>query len=760
MKPSARTLLVTLLLALAVLGGQEVYQLARVYYSDMSDLDAIAGVGIPLDHVRMKRGVFVEVVATKEQIARLQQIGMQFDILQDDLAKFFKSRFERGRRMDRGFELGSMGGNYTYDELGAELDSIHNLYPDLVSEKTSIGLSLEKRDIWAVKLSDNVDVDENENMGGDFEPLVLYTGLTHAREPLGMMNLVYFMYYLCENYSTDEEITYIVNNRELWFVPIVNPDGYVYNETIEPDGGGMHRKNRRNSGCIDETSRGVDLNRNYSFNWGPDYPGSSSDSCLDIFQGDSAFSEPETSVLRDFMLSKNFKNALHYHSYSNLLIHSFGTGEYPPEPDLTMLRLYGKEMTKFNYYRVGTAPETVGYPVNGDAVDYSYGTLGLVSYTPEVGTYSDNFWPPTHRIIPLCEENLWPNLVFAGIAGTLLEIDSVTTDSEYANPGDTAAFNILVKNIGLRSSLGSVTATLTPLTSAMDFEPVQMNVGMIDRWESVYMPATVAVVIDSATRGGCPAGLRIHMDDSGYEAFVDTFAFIIGIPSFLLVDDGETDMGKWQTTSWGISTDAHEGIQSITDSPYGNYGHDANDTLALNDPIDLSESSHSMLRFWARWDIEPVWDFVQVQASLGGLHWISLWGDHTRGGSGNGVQPRGLPGYDGTQPDWIQETVDLSGFDGEPEVDLRFQIRSDSWVEGDGFYFDNLEILSYPASDIAQGDVTKDCEIDVADVLQVVDMIVSSDIPSALEHQLADMNNDLTVDVFDIVLLVDLVLGR
>lgn len=742
------TLSVVIFSSLTNIHAREIYQQVRVYYTDDAELEELQKAGIPLDHVRIKKGVFVDVVATREQVARLRELGIRFDILQEDLTRFYRRRFQPARKFDKGFELGSMGGNYTYDEMAAELDSLHALYPSLVSEKMSIGLSLEGRDIWAVRVSD-------ENVDGDSEPRVLYTGLTHAREPVGMMNLIYFMYYLCENYGTDDEATDVVDNRELWFVPIANPDGYVYNERIAPDGGGMHRKNRRDTGCGEGSGRGVDLNRNYGYNWGLNDYGSSPDSCSQVFRGVSSFSEHETSVLRDFMLSMNFTNILHYHTFSNILIHSFGTGEYPPEPDLGMLRAYADEMTEINHYRVGTGPETMGYPVNGDAVDYSYGTLGLIAYTPEVGTYDDFFWPPTDRIVPLCEENVWSNLYFAKIAGTLLEIGDVQMTPASVEPGDSVSFSLTLQNMGLRASLGSVRATLSPLNSLMDFEPVSLDVGSLERWQSVDFPVGIITIVDSSARPGCPAGIGIQMDDRGDEAYGDTVSFLIGTSSVLFMDDAESGMDSWVGTGWSFSLESYEGDHSIGSG----YGPDFYPELVLKEPIDLSDASHATLEFWARWDIEPVWDFVQVQASTDGHDWSSLWGIHTKGGTGNGVQPSGEPGYDGSQAEWVRERVDLSAFDGEMEVYIRFLLMSDGGVEGEGFYIDNIEVVAYPALEIALGDVTRDCVIDVGDVLAVIDIILDRSFSTTLEQRLADMNGDETVNVFDIVLLVDAILG-
>ena len=149
-----------------------------------------------------------------------------------------------------GFGFGSMGGYYTLAEVIEELDSMKLLFPNLLSTKLSIGTSIEGRPIYMVKISNNPNVNEDE-------PELLYTALHHAREPEGMMQMIFYMYYLLENYGTNPEVTCLVDNREIFFIPVVNPDGYEYNRQTNPNGGGMWRKNRRNNGG---GIYGVDLN--------------------------------------------------------------------------------------------------------------------------------------------------------------------------------------------------------------------------------------------------------------------------------------------------------------------------------------------------------------------------------------------------------------------------------------------------------------------------------------------------------------------
>ena len=133
-------------------------------------------------------------------------------------------------------------------------------------------------------------------------------------------------------------------------------------------------------------------------------------------------------------------------------------------------------------------------------------------------------------------------------------------------------------------------------------------------------------------------------------------------------------------------------------------------------------------------------------------------GDYTIFGSGEGVQNAGEPGYDGTQLQWIVETMDLSEFAAEPEVYLRFTLLSDGYVERDGFFVDDIKVLELPEAETGPGDVNGDCSVDVADILLIVDMILHPETMEDTELQYADLNHDQVIDVLDIVLLIQFIL--
>ena len=144
--------------------------------------------------------------------------------------------------------------------------------------------------MWAVKISDNPNVNEDE-------PEVLFNSAIHAREVITPEVLLHAMDHLTDNYGVLPEITDLVDNREMWFVVVVNPDGYFHNQVIEPNGGGMWRKNRRQ---IVASIYGVDLNRNYGYEWGYDDLGSSSSPTAETYRGNGPFSEPESQNMKQF----------------------------------------------------------------------------------------------------------------------------------------------------------------------------------------------------------------------------------------------------------------------------------------------------------------------------------------------------------------------------------------------------------------------------------------------------------------------------
>ena len=246
-----------LFFAISLMAQQLQYSKIKVLANE-SQLQLLASAGIDVTEGILKKGEFLICDYSQQDIEKISSLGLSYEILIEDVAKYYRDRnIGLSTNVDdyknagdyevpENFEFGSMSGHATYAEIVANLDNMASLFPNLITVKESIGQSIEGREQWMVKISDNPNVNETE-------PEVLYTALHHAREPVGAMQMLFYMYYLLENYDNDPFIQTLVDNTEMYFVPVVNPDGYVYNQTTNPNGGGMWRKNRRNNGvpgCI------------------------------------------------------------------------------------------------------------------------------------------------------------------------------------------------------------------------------------------------------------------------------------------------------------------------------------------------------------------------------------------------------------------------------------------------------------------------------------------------------------------------------
>ncbi|MFL2983485.1 MAG: M14 family zinc carboxypeptidase [Candidatus Neomarinimicrobiota bacterium] len=727
--------------------SNEVYQSVRIYNPTTEVIEFIGQLGIPLDHVTGKKGIFLDLIITEDETIKLLSRGIALEILIDDLTSHYKSRNRFATNRD--FPLGSMQGNYTWDELNARFDELQLLYPDIISERVIIGQSIEGRDIWAFKVSDNPNEDEDE-------PEVLYTSLTHAREPLSMMNLIYFVQLIAEQYNLDPELDFLVNNREMWFIPVVNPDGYVYNESIEPGGGGMHRKNRLDTNCGDGTNRGVDLNRNYGYGWGADDTGSSPNPCSTTYRGESEFSEPETQAVRDFILNQQFKNVLHYHSYSNVYIHAFGDGSLPEEPDFSTLTEIAQEMAMYNGYPVGTGFATIGYTVNGDAVDWTYGDQDIISYVPEVGSSSQGFWPSEDDVVGLCLDQVYANKIFAYVAGADIIVSDYEFSEEDIIQGETIDIEIVIQNRGLSNSFGDIEISINALNDYISIDTESYTMSEMDARDSDDFSFSIEVSEDAPL--GSASGVIVSLDSESSFSRNDTIQFVIGQRQTFFVDGFENELANWYLDGdWGLTDDAASGSYALSDSPDGEYQEAQESIAEFTHIINLQYVTSPMVEFTAKWDIESNWDFVRFQAFVEDSSWVSLEGEYTEFGTGQPAQPFGEPGYDGTQNEWINESISLDSFSGSSITGFRFIQTSDNFVEGDGFTFDDFSISGFPTG--IMGDYNLDMSVDIFDMLEIADVLIFGSEPTESQLFFCDLNGSGILDVMDLIALSNIILG-
>lgn len=683
--------------------------LVRVPTPDESSMRVALALG--LDVVSARPGIALEVLVPPGGIERIRAAGLSCTLLRQDLGRELAERTRRSRAIGRDFGDGSMGGFYTIEETFAILDSLLAYDPHgIMSDLDTIGTSTYGRPIVAFSVSDNPGIDEGE-------PEVLYDGVHHAREPMGLMNVIYFLEHLLDNYGSSPRITFLVNERNLVFVPIVNPDGYAVNESIYVDEGsfGFWRKNARdnNEDGIINDGDGVDLNRNYGFMWGFDDIGSSPVPEGETYRGPSAFSEPETRALRDLCEASSFGLALNYHSYGDLLIYPFGYND-TETPDSLTFREIAHRMTRVNNYQYGTGTETVNYTTNGDSDDWMYGEQGtkekIYAMTPEVGNYEDFFWPAPERILPLVQENLESNIFLAMAAGAHLVrsapavLNDDTGDGDgYADAGEILDLAVGLKNVGISEAATGIScdlATSSPSVTVVKAHSTLGDAGAGEETGNTGDPFVVQIA-DSITEGEIARFVLQIAAAEGY-AHTDSFDLILGTPDEIFYDGAEEGMANFSSTTWDVDPlHPSAGILSFTDSPSGTYRPNANAIMTGLFELDLSRSTNAYLLYDTRWEIERDWDFGQIEMSRDGSTWTALEATGTFPGSGYTYYHDPVEeGYHARSLFYSRERADLAEFTGpgNEHVRLRFILRSDNGMEFDGWYVDEIRVHSYGAT--------------------------------------------------------------
>jgi carboxypeptidase T len=293
---------------------------------------------------------------------------------------------------------------HTYPELTAELQAIADAHPGIV-QLSSIGKSYLGRELWMLKISDNVATDENE-------PEVLITGLTHAREHLTVEQSLAVIHWLVNGYGNTPRITQIVDSTVVWVAPMLNPDGGEWDIRY----GRYHswRKNRQPTPRSDAI--GTDINRNYGYRWGC-CGGSSSYPYDIVYRGPYAFSTPEASAERDFVESRVFdgtqhiKLAVSLHSFGAEILFPYGyTTKGLPSDMVPNDRKAMKALATGIGARNGYHPmqESHLYITDGTFLDWDYGHARVLTFTIELApqtTSQGGFYPPGSQVASLTSHN-------------------------------------------------------------------------------------------------------------------------------------------------------------------------------------------------------------------------------------------------------------------------------------------------------------------------------------------------------------------
>jgi hypothetical protein len=377
------------------------------------------------DVASFRPGEYLDIVVNDEEYMRIVDLGYRVTITQTE-----------EQLVQNLHTLGDLDGYRDYEDLLADLQQYELDYPNICKlydigdsrgKEYSLGGNANYDDfvheIWALKVSDNVEDEEDE-------PCIYYFAEHHAREPISLEVTMNILDHILQNYGTDPTITENIDNQQVWFVPLVNPDGH---KVVTDEQNTMWRKNIRDNdenGMINVTgysaSDGVDPNRNYGWHWG----GASTNWISETYQGPIPFSEPELQAVRDLMEQHHFIAGVSYHSYGELVLYPYGYEDGIIAPDQVALSELANDIAysipgQYGGFYNPQASWAL-YPCTGTTDDYAYGMYGIFGYTIELAT---EFIPPANQVDEICSDNLEAGLILLDRSSHSILQGHITDDS-------------------------------------------------------------------------------------------------------------------------------------------------------------------------------------------------------------------------------------------------------------------------------------------------------------------------------------------
>ncbi len=580
-------------------------------------------------------GLKVDARLTPEAMRALERTGIRFETLIADVGAAVRA--ERERLAAGGADGGVAGGDPFFADfrdlaaIDTKLQDLAAARPDLVTLET-IGTSIEGRPIRAIRISRDPAL-----------PAIALNCTQHAREWISPMVGMAIADALVDGEGSDPRVTAILSRVEVWVIPVVNPDGYTHSWGPER----LWRKNRR---VNSDGSIGVDLNRNWGYQWGG--AGASTVPSNDTYRGTAPFSEPESQALRDLHLARpDIVASIDFHAYGQLILSPWGYTT-AANPQAAMFGELGNRMkaaiaaeTQANYTS-GPIGSTL-YLASGGMVDWAYGERGQVSYTIELRDLGQGgFVLPVPQIEPTVRENL---------AATFEFLESASQPAVVAfplgRPATVPADVATAVRIAAYPSWGSPSITGVTLYARIadgEFTPVPATGLGGGAWTADLPAAPCGATVGWYVRVETSAGAATAPFAGAAAPFTATAVE----QSLAFDDDFESDLG-WTA---GVAGDTATSGQWVRVDPVGTAAQPENDvstdgtrcfvtgqgaaggaigaadvdggvTTLLSPVLDLSNPD-ATIRF-ARWYSNnqggaPNSDSMPIEVSRDGATWVQL----------------------------------------------------------------------------------------------------------------------------------------
>ncbi len=513
--------------------NQPIKKLIRI---DISDQEIFLPKDIEI--LASEPGKWIEIIITEDRLDEIS--NLDYEIIIDDIIKHDNS---------------VRGAYHTLAQMESMLNTIASTYPS-ITDLYSIGTTFEGRDIWCLEISDNPGIDEGE-------PGVFFMGLHHAREWPSVEICLNICDQLTSEYGSNTQITNLVNNRRIWVVTCVNPDGYYYCHDLGND----WRKNRNPyPGGI-----GVDLNRNYGGSsngdadgaWGSVGQGSITHYPNDeLYCGPAPFSELETQAIRDIFIQNDIDATISWHTHGELVLWPWGYTHTTTQDNTYLIQLgedIAQEISGMSggYYDPQQSADL--YPTTGDTTDWAYGYAHYVQAQPTFAYTIESctsFHPSASYLDQIVAEN------FDGALVLLEEADDIKS-------------NVVPRVVTTIDEMG--------IDGDGDYSV---------SWDLINDDADPS---------------KFQLDE-------------LSGPS-LSIDDAESGSGFWNIDGFSLSTTRSH---SSSHSYKSGSGNSQVYSMVTKDPIFITPGMN--LEFWTWYNIENNYDYAMVEVSTNGRSYDLLDG--------------------------------------------------------------------------------------------------------------------------------------
>jgi hypothetical protein len=495
---------------------------AKLYVEDPEDLvrlGALAGDLYICSRGVDEQGPYLLLVTDAEQLARIDECGLETRVTWSDLDDKFElltgvDPDDPGRFQDFGFY-------HTYWEMLDTVAAFAANYPDICSLYT-VGVTSQGRDILCLKISDNAHVEEDE-------PACFFTGSTHANEPMGTSIVIAFIEELLSGYGNDPVATWLVDNREIYTIPVLNPDCSVF--CSDSAGANIYwRKNRR---VVVPPHVGVDPARNYAYKWGCDDIGSSPNPQTHAYRGPYAWSDAEASAAYSMHSAHRFRTEQNFHCFGGYNCYPWSWTEQVPR-EVELLREVVDTFQMYNEYHdtlTGQASHVL-YLANGTQLDWGFADTAdkfiVYSFVIEADSWFWACWNDSARHQRECDWNVPTLFYLARIAGTYFDPVSVTVNdtgignsSGMLDPGETADIWFTIRNRAIHPldsayAMSAKLVSLDTLVAVLDSVKPFPDVQRLVETDNAASQFRVRAASEAQAGDTIPLRLEVSFTDAGH----------------------------------------------------------------------------------------------------------------------------------------------------------------------------------------------------------------------------------------------------